>query len=127
MKLRDFALLTDENLDPDVVQWLCDAGFDVMDVMRDGLQGAADDELLRRAVAQQRVVVTHDADFGRLAILQGHSVVGIVFIRPGHFDPQYTIETLRGLLSVDPDVFPPFLLVVSRRDGAIMIRLRGVP
>jgi predicted nuclease of predicted toxin-antitoxin system len=127
MKLRDFALLTDENLDSEVVQWLCDAGFHIVDVMRDGLQGAADVELLRRAVAEQRVVVTHDADFGRLAILQGEPVVGIVFIRPGHFDPQYTIETLTGLLSVDPDVFPPFLLVVRRRNGAIMIRLRGLP
>ncbi len=32
MKLRDFGLLTDENLDPDVVRWLSDAGFDVFDV-----------------------------------------------------------------------------------------------
>jgi hypothetical protein len=55
MKLRDFALLTDENLDPEVVQWLCDSGFNVMDVMRDGLQGAANVDLLRRSVAEQRV------------------------------------------------------------------------
>ena len=32
MKLRDFGLLTDENLDPNVVRWLMDAGFDVLDV-----------------------------------------------------------------------------------------------
>ena len=32
MKLRDFGLLTDENLDPDVVAFLRRQGFDVSDV-----------------------------------------------------------------------------------------------
>ena len=36
MKLRDFGLLTDENLDPDVVAFLRRQGFDVSDVCEDG-------------------------------------------------------------------------------------------
>jgi predicted nuclease of predicted toxin-antitoxin system len=127
MKLRDFRVLTDENLDPVVVEWLCDAGFDVLDVARDGMQGASDLELLRRSASEQRVIVTHDADFGRLAILQGEPVVGILFVRPGHFDPQYTIDTLTSLFSVDPDLSPPFLLVARRRAGRLDIRIRGLP
>ena len=35
MKLRDFGLLTDENLDPDVVAFLWRQGFDVSDVGED--------------------------------------------------------------------------------------------
>ena len=35
MKLRDFGLLTDENLDPDVVAFLRRQGFDVSDVGED--------------------------------------------------------------------------------------------
>ncbi|MBL8850812.1 MAG: DUF5615 family PIN-like protein [Planctomycetaceae bacterium] len=127
MKLRHFALLTDENLDPDVVQWLSDAGFNVLDVIRAGLQGTADLEILRLAASEQRVVVTHDADFGRLAILQGEPVVGIVYVRPGHFDPQYTIDSLTSLMGVDPELSPPFLLVVRRRGVQIDIRIRGLP
>lgn len=127
MKLRDFRLLTDENLDPVVVEWLRDAGFDVLDVVGDGMQGASDIELLRRSAHEQRVVITHDADFGRLAILQDEPVIGIVFVRPGHFDPQYTIDTLSSLLSIDPDVSPPFLVVARRRGGQVDIRLRGLP
>lgn len=126
MKLRAFRLLTDENLDPVVVEWLCDAGFDVLDVVRDGMQGTSDVELLRRTAAEQRVIVTHDSDFGRLAVLQGEPVVGILFVRPGHFDPQYTIDTLIHLLSVDPDLTSPFLVVARRRAGRLDIRIRGL-
>jgi hypothetical protein len=65
MKLREFPLLTDENLDSDVVASLRLTGFDVLDVVESGLQGSADVDLLRLAAAQGRVVVTHDADYCR--------------------------------------------------------------
>ena len=124
MKLRDFGLLTDENLDPDVVAFLRQQGFDVSDVCDDGLQGLTDIALLQRAVAANRVVVTHDPDFGRLAILQKEPVVGIMFLRPGHIDPQFTIETLQSVLSADPEVTPPFLIVARRKGLKVTIRIR---
>lgn len=127
MKLRDFGLLTDENLDADVVRWLIDAGFDVLDVCLAGLQGSTDGELLRRAVAENRVIVTHDADFGTLAILQGEPVVGLVFLRPGHMNPQFTTGTLGRILAADPDVTPPFILVARRTGDTVAIRIRSLP
>ena len=69
MKLHDFPLLTDENVDPEVVARLRQLGFDVVDVIESGRQGTEDVELLRWACAQGRVVISHDADFGTLAIL----------------------------------------------------------
>jgi predicted nuclease of predicted toxin-antitoxin system len=78
VKLREFGLLTDENIDPAVVSHLRTIGFDVLDVCESGLQGSSDVDLLRRAVGERRVVVTHDADFGTLAILQGEPIVGLV-------------------------------------------------
>lgn len=77
MKLSQFGLLTDENIDPDVADWLAAAGFDVLDVKRANLQGTDDVDLMRRAVAENRIVVTHDADFGTLVMLQGEPVVGL--------------------------------------------------
>jgi predicted nuclease of predicted toxin-antitoxin system len=41
----------------------------MLDVVEAGLQGSTDVDLLRLAAEQKRVVVTHDADFGTLAIL----------------------------------------------------------
>jgi predicted nuclease of predicted toxin-antitoxin system len=126
MKLRGFGLLADENIDADVVRWLTDAGFDVQDVFQVGKQGASDVDLLRHAFAVNRVIVTHDADFGKLAILQREPVIGIVFLRPGHIDPAFAIGTLASVLSVDPDVTPPFILVARRTGDQVTIRIRSI-
>ena len=126
MKLREFRLLTDENVDPEVVAWLRGVGFDVFDVCENSLQGSLDVDLLRRAVADNRVVVTHDADFGTLAVHQNEPIVGLVYLRPGHIDAQFTIGTMQALLTADPDVTPPFLLIAKRSDRGVTIRVRHI-
>ncbi len=81
-------------------------------------------DLLRLATAQGRVVVTHDADFGTLAIHQNEPLVGLVYLRPGHIDPQFTIATVQTVLNNDPEVVPPFVLVAKRTGSSVMIRIR---
>jgi predicted nuclease of predicted toxin-antitoxin system len=124
VKLRDFPLLTDENIDPDVVAHLRHVRFDVVDVVESGLQSSADADLLRLAAAQGRVVVTHDADFGTLAVLQRQPLVGLCYLRPGHIDAQFTIDTIESLLTTDPDLTPPFVLVAKRSGSRVTIRIR---
>lgn len=68
MKLRGLPLLTDQNVHADVGRFLRDDGFDVVDVQQAGLVGADDAVILAWAVSQGRVIVSHDADFGMLAI-----------------------------------------------------------
>lgn len=82
MKIRDFGLFTDENLDSDVVQWLRQTGFDVYDVCENGLQGSSDFALLKLAAGQNRLIVTHDSDFGTLAVWHGEPVVGLIYCVP---------------------------------------------
>ena len=67
---------------------------------------------------------THDADCGSLAIFQGEATVGILYLRPGHIDPQFTIEMLNVVLAADPDVTPPFVLVAKRTGTSVTIRVR---
>lgn len=124
MKLVEFKLLADENIHVDVVQFLRGRGIDVLDVTEEGIFGAADVDLLRRAVAEDRVVLTHDRDFGTLAILAGEPVFGIVYLRPGHIDPHFTIETIEVLLREEHDLSPPFILVAQRRNSRVTIRVR---
>ncbi len=98
----------------------------MLNVCRAGLQGTTDVELMRRAFADNRIIVTHDADFGSLAVLQGEPIVGLVFLRPGHIDPGFTIGTLNSILQANPDVTPPFILVARRTGDTIGIRIRPV-
>jgi predicted nuclease of predicted toxin-antitoxin system len=126
VKLRDFPLLTDENIHPTAVTHLRSEGCDVLDVRESGLIGADDAALLQRACAQNRVVVTHDKDFGALSIARLEPMVGVVFLRPGHIDPRFTIETLRVIFAQDLDLEPPFILVAKRSGAAVNIRTRGL-
>jgi predicted nuclease of predicted toxin-antitoxin system len=124
VKLLQFPLLTDENIDAEVVRFLRQHGFNVRDVCEEGLRGAADIDLIRRAVAENRVLVTHDSDFGTLAVHAGEPIVGLLFLRPGHIDPTFTIGTIQAILDRDLDVTPPFVLVARRSGMDVKMRYR---
>lgn len=124
MTLRDFPIPADQNIHADVVAFLRADGLAVVDVTDAQLNGASDALILTRAVAEGRVVLTHDADFGTLAIAQGAPVVGIVYLRPGHIGPEPTIATLRHLFAANPDLTPPFVLVARRTADRVNVRIR---
>lgn len=124
MTLTDFPLLTDENIDPEVVSYLRSRGFDVCDVVAEGWLGASDQELLSRATAEGRIVLTHDSDFGTLAVLGGQPLVGVIYLRPGHIDAAFTIATIEAVLDSNPQLTPPFLLVARRHGTQVTIRVR---
>jgi predicted nuclease of predicted toxin-antitoxin system len=124
VNLREFRLFADQNIHADVVEHLRRHGFDVVSVRELGLQGTDDLSLIRRAYQQQRVIVTHDPDFGALAIVQAEPIVGILFIRPGHIRPEFTIATLDVVLNANLDLTLPFVLVAQRSAKGVTIRLR---
>jgi predicted nuclease of predicted toxin-antitoxin system len=122
--LADFGVLTDENIDAEIVIFLRSRGFDVRDVKEDGLVGSDDLPLLQLAVSENRMVLTHDSDFGTLAILNGEPYIGIVYLRPGHIKPAFTIGTLRTLLAQEQEVSPSFIIVAVRSGENVRIRIR---
>ena len=124
MKLRDFTFLTDENIQPAVLKYLRNMGLDVLDVKENGLRGTSDSELLRLAFTENRIIITHDSDFGNLAFRESVPLKGIIYLRPGHFDSDVTISSLRALDSADPDLSIPFILVVDNQGTSVKIRLR---
>jgi predicted nuclease of predicted toxin-antitoxin system len=77
VKLREFPLLADENIHPVVIDWLRNQGLDVLTVHEANLAAADDQNVLQLAYTQRRVVVTHDSDFGTLAVLGQEPFVGI--------------------------------------------------
>jgi predicted nuclease of predicted toxin-antitoxin system len=123
MRPLDFPLLADENIHPTVVNRLSTQGKNIVSCINKGLGGKTDVEILRYATLQGRVVLTHDSDFGRLTIRSGEPFVGIIYLRPGHIEPVFTMETLISLESM-VDTIPPFLIVAKRKNETVRIRLR---
>ena len=124
MKALDFPLLADENIHPQVIETLRAEGRDIHSVFDHGLQGKLDTEVLRVAHDDGRVVLTHDRDFGHLAIRNLSPMTGIIFLRPGHIPPVDVLAMLHALAKWEHDATPPFLAVVDHKDGMVRIRLR---
>lgn len=117
-------MLADENVHSQAVHFLRLQGCDVVDVVTLGLGGQADHVILQESVRDNRIILTHDRDFGRLAILGRQPLPGIVFLRPGHIDPQFTIATLQAINMQEFDFSPSFVLVVRRRGTHVQMRMR---
>ncbi len=74
-------LLANENFPGDAVAALRDRGHDVAWIHIDA-PGSRDTEVLARAQAEDRIIVTFDKDFGELAFRAGlPATVGIVLFR----------------------------------------------
>jgi len=84
MKFRTLKILSDENISPRVVSFLRGEGVDVSDVKEKGWQGAEDRYLLEKAFEENRIIITHDSDFGTLAIHEGFPFYGIVSVSYTH-------------------------------------------
>lgn len=124
MKPFEFPLLADENVHPAVVAGLRARGAAVHTLAEVGLLGASDEGVLACALSRGQVVLTHDHDFGRLAIASGAQFCGIVFVRPGHIRADFVLETIDAARLAIGDVTPPFLVTVERRVDRVRIRVR---
>ncbi len=126
MKFGAFSFLADENIHPAVIAFLLSMRIDVMSVYDLNLNGSPDEQILSAAFSQNRVVLTHDSDFGTLAIAAGLPVVGIVYLRPGHIRSEFTNATLKSLLQSTVDLTPPFILVAVQKQNTLRIRVRAL-
>ena len=72
--------VADESCARPVIQALRNAGHDVIDIA-EVTPGAADEQVLERAVNEKRVLITEDRDFGELVYARGRSTAGVILIR----------------------------------------------
>ena len=74
-------LLVDQNVATRVAELLRDPGHDAVHVHERGLQRAEDDEILRTALDENRVIISEDTDFGALLSRSGASAPSFVLLR----------------------------------------------
>jgi len=113
MKPEHARFLADENISPRVVAFLRKSGFDVSDIKEMGLFGLSDREILARAHKERRIVITHDADFGMLAINQGLPFTAIVYIRLRNLSADAVIGVLQRFFQADIKVTNGMLVVLE--------------
>lgn len=113
MKLQQIKILTDENISPKVVAFLRQVGFDIRDVKEEQWFGTADEALLNLAYQEDRFVLTHDADFGALAVHQGKPCYGILYLRLKTIHPANIIRVWSELMQKELEIVPRSIWVIE--------------
>jgi len=108
-------LLADENIPGETIRALRAVGHDVFAAAA-AAPGAADLELLARARAEARVVLTFDRDFGRFAVQDpANAPAGVVLLRFTPADAAAVTHVVLDLLSRSDLVIVGHLSVVDAR------------
>lgn len=93
------AFLANENVPYDAVLAARTAGIDLAWI-REIDPGAGDPVVMRHSLAQSRVLVTFDKDFGQLVFQQGASAsAGIILMRPKLRTPAHVARFVTGVLT----------------------------
>jgi predicted nuclease of predicted toxin-antitoxin system len=104
-------LLADECCDAGLVSVLRSDGHDVL-YAAESLQGATDDDVLKRADDEGRIVLTEDKDFGELVYRLKRPARGVIFLRFDVTERTLKIPRLRGLLESQPEkLFGAFIVI----------------
>jgi predicted nuclease of predicted toxin-antitoxin system len=94
--------LVDECTGPGVAQWLGSQGHDVFSAYHQS-PSAFDEELLQRAVAENRILITNDKDFGEMIHRENRPHCGVVLLRLHNDRTRFKIDALDGLLAAHAD------------------------
>lgn len=90
--------LVDENVGARIVRYLRDERHDAVWV-RDVAPGLADRDILARARAARRIIVTYDLDFGELVFLGREKHCGVILLRPSLDVPENHVRILKRFLA----------------------------
>ena len=113
--------LLDMGLAQSSSEFLMSLGFDAIHLRDEGLQRLPDERIVIKAQVEERTIITHDLDFGRIVALSGDTVPSIVTLRLTDMTPALVNEALRAVLDDAAQSLEGGALVTVT-DGGIRIR-----
>ncbi|MBV8533245.1 MAG: DUF5615 family PIN-like protein [Verrucomicrobia bacterium] len=81
-----------------VVEWLRDQGYDARHLREEELHRLPDVQIFRKAVTENRVLLTFDLDFGEIVASSGRQKVNVVLFRLRDTRTPHVIERLKVVL-----------------------------
>jgi len=107
-------ILADENVSPKVVSYLRGKGLDVIDTKEENWQGQEDEFLLEKAYIKNRFILTHDSDFGTLAINKRKKYYGIIYLKLKNMKPSNVIKVIEKFFLLDIEFSYGTLIVIDK-------------
>ncbi len=90
--------LADMGISLRTVVWLREEGYGVVHLREEGLQRLPDEEILVKARAEGRILLTMDLDFSHLLAMSGESLPSVILFRLGNENYDMINESLREVL-----------------------------
>lgn len=106
--------IADENIERPIILFLKAEGHDVLSVVENYV-GSSDEDILRLANQEERILITNDKDFGELTFLQKKVSTGILLIRSRSESSVIKVELVRRVLKEREDRLKGYFVVVSER------------
>jgi predicted nuclease of predicted toxin-antitoxin system len=107
-----------------VVEWLRDQGHDAVHLREEGLQRMADDKIFRKAIVENRVLLTFDLDYGEIVAFSGRQKAKVVLFRLQNTRTPHLIERLKVVLREAAAALEEGALVVVEESR---FRIRRLP
>ena len=112
--------IVDECTSIAVAEFLREQGFDTVSVSEESPQ-TSDRAILHRAVAEQRIVVTNDKDFGDMVFRDNHPHCGVLLLRLADDRVATKIQVVAAVLKQYVDRLQNRFVVATERN----IRIRS--
>ena len=91
--------LNDMCMDVRVTTWLSAQGHDATHLRDEGLQRLPNGEIFDKAIAESRVVVTFDLDFGEIVALSKGRKTGVILFRLRNTRTSFVVQRLSEVIA----------------------------
>jgi len=104
--------LADMGVAQRIVQWLCSEGHNAVHLRDERLHRLPNGEIFEKAVAERRIILTFDLDFGEIVALSRGQQVSVILFRLHNTRTPHVIERLKKVLQESSSVL---------EDGAVIV------
>lgn len=113
--------LADIGISTKAVAFLRTHGYDAIHLIDEQLERLSDEQIIRKAKAEDRVVLTHDLDFGDLMAASGDTIPSIVIFRLPDMRPN-NVNTHLMIVLYDYKELLHSGVILSVTQGRIRVR-----
>lgn len=111
--------IVDECVGSHMAKWLAEKGYDVTSVIAD-MKGWKDTNILDKALAENRIIITSDKDFGDIVFHKKAEHAGIILIRLANGTPANRIKAVEHLLNNYLDQLENHFIVISEMNVRVI-------